>query len=226
MVLCEEGLSIVDKAFRRATLSGEKKERYMRTGTPGKLIGIFGTNNLGKTTQAQMLVKRMNAEHRVAIYRKYGLYGLEPSGPVLDGYLRRGNPHNLSPREFQLVHILNRTQADNELRDLLRQGVNVVVEDYCETGIAWGTGAGVDKEFLERMNSHLARVDFGILFDGERFLESKEHGHRHEEDEALMKKVRDVHRVLARERGWAKVNPNRCREDVHADLWHLLSEFL
>ena len=117
-----------------------------------------------------------------AEYKKYGIYDLEPSGPELDDYLRLGNHDNLSPREFQLVHIINRTQFEPKLKSKLNEGTWIIAEDYVGTGTAWGVGAGVDQAFLERMNSHLLKEDLAFLFDGERFSSGIEKVHKHEQD--------------------------------------------
>jgi thymidylate kinase len=139
---------------------------------------------------------------------KYGVYRIEPSGPELDAYLKKGNPEALTPREFQLMHVLNRTQHEFWIKSMLLSGVHVVVEDYVGTGIAWGICTGVNKDFLIRMNSHLHKESLAILLDGERFHESIESGYKHEGNGELMKKVRQVHLELAQEFGWHVVNAN------------------
>ncbi len=185
----------------------------------GKLIALYGINNLGKSTQAKRLVERLIKEGKEAYYLKYPLYNLAPSGQMINGYLRNGNPHGLSPREYQIVHVVNRTQYDAALRARLMSGEWIVVEDYVGTGMAWGVGAGVDEAFLQELNSHLLREDLPIFMDGERFLEAKEEGHKHETDDDLMAKVKEMHHTLAKKNGWFMVNANQTRDEVHEDIW-------
>ena len=109
---------------------------------PGKLIVLYGINNLGKSTQAKKLVERMNAEGYRAQYLKYPIYDLTPSGTMLNAYLREGNPHQLSPREAQLIYVLNRTQTEPVIKKKLKEGIHIVAEDYIGTGLAWGIGGG------------------------------------------------------------------------------------
>lgn len=189
----------------------------------GKLIALYGINNLGKSTQAKRLVARLGSEGLPADYLKYPLYDLAPSGPMLNEYLRGGNPHNLSPREFQLLQILNRTQYDRELRSRLEGGEWVVAEDYIGTGIAWGVGAGIDKRLLIDLNSQLVPVDLALLFTGERFMTGKEIGHRHEEDNTLTRLVAKVHDLLGREQGWIRIDANRSEDEVAQTIWDLVS---
>jgi len=67
------------------------------------------------------LIDRLKSLGLQAEYLKYAIYDLSPSGPLLNEYLRKGNPHDLSPREFQLLQVLNRTQYQPLLQEKLEQ---------------------------------------------------------------------------------------------------------
>jgi dTMP kinase len=192
----------------------------------GKLITIYGINNLGKTTQARLLVDRLTQEGKQVHYLKYPLYTFSPSGPAINAYLRNGNPHALSAREAQLIYILNRTQYDTALRARIDSGEWIVAEDYVGTGIAWGIGAGVDASFLHELNSHLLTEDLALFMDGKRFLDGKEEGHKHESDDALMEKVATIHHTLAQKLGWFMVNANESREEVADAVWKHVKRLL
>jgi len=192
----------------------------------GKLIVIYGINNLGKTTQAKILVERLKKEGYKAEYLKYPIYDLEPTGPMINDYLRRDNPYNLTPREVQILYTLNRYQFEPRLREKLEQGINIVAEDYIGTGLAWGIGTGVDESFLKKINSSLLKEDLAILLYGERFKIAVENGHRHEENEKLTLKVRDAHENLAFKLGWTKINANQTIEQVANDIWQEVKRLL
>lgn len=174
----------------------------------GKFIVFYGTNNLGKTSQAKILLKKLNELGIKAEYLKYPLYQLEPSGSMIDSYLRKNNPFNLSAREAQLLYLINRAHYQETLKNKLKNGIYIIAEDYIGTGIAWGLGAGVDLEFLEKINSFLIKEDLAILFDGERFEEAIEKNHKHETNNELMKKVRQIHLDLGEKYNWKKINAN------------------
>ena len=194
-------------------------------------VVIYGINNLGKTTQAERLVERLKNESGDTRYLKYPLYKLEPSGPIIDNYLRpdeegRKNPFRLSPREFQIVNIQNRTQFQPTLQHLLVKGIHIIAEDYTGTGLAWGIGAGVDKDFLIRLNSHLIREDIAFLFDGKRFDDGKEANHTHETDDNFTECARLAHLDLAKEFGWYVIGANRSREVIHEEIWAMVEPLL
>lgn len=166
-----------------------------------------------------MLVERLQEEGHAAEYLKYPVYDLEPSGTLINEYLREGNPHHLSAREIQLMYVWNREQYEPTLLKKLESGIHVVAEDYVGTGLAWGIGTGVDEQFMKYINAHLHKEDIAFLFDGARFTEATEGTHKHETNDELMEKVREIHARLGEEFGWNKINANETKEQIHEKIW-------
>ncbi|OGE79287.1 MAG: hypothetical protein A2751_04830 [Candidatus Doudnabacteria bacterium RIFCSPHIGHO2_01_FULL_46_14] len=185
----------------------------------GKLIVLYGVNNLGKTTQARLLVEKLNLIGRKAKYLKYPVYDLGHSGKRLNAYLRHGNPEKLSAEDAQKIYAENRAQYETTLKADLESGIDIVAEDYWGTGVAWGMGAGVDKDFLLVLNKQFMFEDLAILLVGERFRSATEKNHLHETDEEFMHKVDATHRTLAKQFGWETVNANQDKEKVAEDIW-------
>ena len=195
----------------------------MRKGT---FIVLYGVNSTGKSTQKNLLTKRLQNSGHAVTSLKYPLYDIEPSGPMINEYLRRDNPLKLTPREFQIIQVVNRTQYDNELRRLLAEGTHIVAEDYTGTGIAWGMAAGIDKRFLVRLNTHLLREDIGILFNGKQFIDGKEDEHTHEEDDDLIVRSYSAHRELASDSDWYIIASDKAPNVVHAEVWRIVESKL
>jgi len=192
----------------------------------GKFIVLYGTNNLGKTTQAKLLVETLKKNGRKAEYLKYPVYDLEPAGKLINDYLRKGNPYNFSPRELQLLHFIDRIKFETKLKEKLAKGIDVVAEDYFGTGMAWGIGGGVEPKLLKYLYKFIYREDIMILFDGKRFLESVEKNHRHENNSELMDRVRQAHLALGREYGWQKVSANLPIDKLHGIIWDKVKRIL
>lgn len=192
----------------------------------GKLIVFYGTNNLGKSTQAKILIEKLKEKNIEAEYLKYPIYDLEPSGPILNNYLRNGNPYNLGAREAQIIYCLNRTQYQKALEEKLNSGINIIAEDYTGTGIAWGMGAGVEQEFLENINSHLLKEDIALLFDGERFKEAVEKNHKHEQNDEFSQKVRQIHLDLGKKYSWEMIDANLTIEEISHIIFEKIIESL
>jgi thymidylate kinase len=194
--------------------------------TEGKFIVLHGTNNLGKTTQAKLLVKRLNESGHQAEYTKYAHYDLEPSGKLINDYLRNGNPNKFTPREFQLLHFAERLQYEQTLKEKLEKGIYIIAEDYFPTAIAWGTAAGVDQNLLEYLYKGLRHENLAFLFDGNRFMDSIEQGHKHETDHELTNKVRLVYQDLGKKYGWIDINANDTIESIHKVIWETVQKVL
>ena len=190
----------------------------------GKLIVLYGINNLWKTTQAHLLINRLREKGLQAEYLKYPIYDLAPSWLLLNAYLREGNPNHLSSSEFQLLQVINRTQYDSTLKNKLENWIWIIAEDYTGTGIARGTGAWWDQAFLEKINSHLHKEDLAFFFDGERFSSGIEKVHQHEQNNELMNKVRLVHQDLAQKLSREPINANLSIEEIQSQLQKIISE--
>ena len=192
----------------------------------GLFIVLYGVNNLGKSTQAKLLVDELNANGHKAEYIKYAIYNLAPSGPLINNYLRGGNTYNLSAREVQLLHALNRTQYEPILEQKLASGITIVAEDYIGTSIAWGVASGVDEAFLCDINSHLRQEDFAFLLTGKRFTIAMEHGHPNETNEAWMVQAVNLHKRLGEKHQWKKIDANRAIETVHDEIWQAVKNLV
>ena len=193
----------------------------------GNLIVIYGANNLGKTTQAKMLVESLIIKLGVnAEYLKYAVYNLEPSGPLINNYLKEGNKYDLSAREFQMLQVLNRTQYEPTLKEKIAKGTWVVAEDYVGTGIAWGMTSGIDKDLLFKLNNHLLKEDLGILFEGEPFPEDIDKSNVHESDPKVIEQVNTAFKEISKNFGWHSVNANQAQADVQNDILTIIKSKL
>ena len=59
----------------------------------GAFIAVYGINNIGKSTQTNLLVQRLLTERVRVEYRKYPLYDLNPTGTTLNEILRGKKQH-------------------------------------------------------------------------------------------------------------------------------------
>jgi len=185
----------------------------------GRLIVIYGSNNLGKTTQAKLLVEKLNREGFKTEYLKYPIYNCQPTGPQINQILRSGKSQEITELELQELYAQNRRDFQPQLEAKLSQGTNVVAEDYIGTGLAWGVTKGAPLIELEKQNQDLLKEDMIILLDGQRFLDGKEANHLHEQNDEWMAKNRQVHLDLAKKYGWQTVDANQAAEKVAADVW-------
>lgn len=184
----------------------------------GLLVAIYGINNIGKTTQVKLLKEEFENQAKRAIIIKYPVYDLIPTGPRINAYLRQGNPEKLSPKEIQFLFAQNRKDYEETLKNLIIENDIVILEDYTGTGISWGIGAGVEKDYLIEINKDLINPDISILMDGKRFLQGEESHHLHENNYELIDRVREALLELSKQFNWKIVNANQSIELVKKDI--------
>lgn len=192
----------------------------------GKLITIYGINNVGKSTQAKLLVDKLEKSGQKVKFLKYPIYDLPPTGPFLNSVLRSEGGQKISEDELQLWFILNRYQFEPELKKFLEDGYVVVAEDYVGTGIAWGTTKGLDQEWLEEANKFLLKEDLAIMIDGERDPRVIEKIHLHEQNPELMIKCAGVLKGMAEKFGWSVVERKSTIEETAGKIWEVVEGFL
>lgn len=201
-------------------------EKEQEKSSKGKFIVFYGPNNCGKSSQAKLLVENLELNGYKAKHIKYPVYDLKPSGHIINDYLRKNNPYNLSPREAQIVYALNRQHFEPELRRLLEKGVHVVAECYIGTGLAWGEASGVDPLFLRHINSHLLPEDLAFSFEGEQFAKAIEKNHRHETNLDLMHEVRGIFSRLSDDLSWIKIDSSRSVQEIEKQIFEYVIEYI
>ena len=181
-------------------------------------ITVYGVNNIGKSTQVKMLVENLKKSGQKVAFLKYPVYDAEPTGPMIDYYLRDPQAPQISAEELQMWYALNRFQMQTKLKKKLDSGMTVIAEDYTGTGIAWGITHGADKDWLEQVNKHLIKEDLAILLDGEQFQTEREDQHINEANDERIAKCRQIHLDLAAEYEWKIVKANGERESIAKEI--------
>ena len=192
----------------------------------GLFITIYGINNIGKSTHAKLLLQHLKTEGYDAVYLKYPIYNLEPTGPQLDKIIRSESAQAIGEAELQTIFMQNRKDFEPELRRMLDEGKIVVAEDYTGTGIAWGMAKGKSQTWMEDLNLELLKEDFTILMVGNRVKNAREAVHIHESDDNLLDKVEETLRKLGKEYGWHEVEQQQQKDDTAALIWREVEEFL
>ncbi len=103
----------------------------------GKLIVIDGIDGAGKTTQAQMLVTRLNESGAKSVYIHFPCYDTFFGGLVrrfLDGEF--GTVDAVSPYLASVLYALDRWDMMDELREHLCAGTHVVLDRYISSNLA------------------------------------------------------------------------------------------
>ena len=110
----------------------------------GKLIVIEGTNASGKQTAANYVTSKLSSEGIQAIKRSFPNYD-SPTGKIIDNCLLGRNSKsyfkegfsNIPPKVAALYYAADRTYNIDEINKLLDDGVNVILDRYVESNMAY-----------------------------------------------------------------------------------------
>jgi thymidylate kinase len=193
----------------------------------GIFLTLYGINNIGKSTQAKLLVDNLRKNGYDAVAVKYPVYDIAPTGPFLNHILRSSNHEQKIPEEeLQMWFTLNRFQFQEQLKEWLAEGQVVVAEDYTGTGLAWGSAKGANLDWLISLNKPLLQEDFSLFLKGKRNLSAKENVHLHENNDDVIEACQFILENLAKKYNWKTVSVKPSINDTAKEIWDTVEEFL
>ena len=219
----------------------------------GKLIVFEGTDGSGKSTQFELLAKRLEAEQIGFQRLRFPQYE-EPSSALIRMYLGGAfgdDPEAVNAYAASTFYAVDRYASYQRVWKDYYQGGGLVVSDRYTTSNAVHQGSKVPEaeraEFfrwlydLEYDRMDLPRPDLVVLLDmpvelSEQLMRKREqstgtHADIHERDEDYLKKCRDVALHAAKYYGWrtvtcAKDGAIRGVEDIHEEVYAIVKSWL
>lgn len=219
----------------------------------GKLIVFEGTDGSGKSTQFELLAKRLEAEQIGFQRLRFPQYE-EPSSALIRMYLGGAfgdDPEAVNAYAASTFYAVDRYASYQCVWKDYYQGGGLVVSDRYTTSNAVHQGSKVPEgeraEFfhwlydLEYDRMGLPRPDLVVLLDmpvelSEQLMRKREqstgtHADIHERDEDYLKKCRDVALHAAKYYGWrtvscAKNGAIRGVEDIHEEVYAIVKSCL
>ena len=219
----------------------------------GKLIVFEGTDGSGKSTQFELLAKRLEAEQIGFQRLRFPQYE-EPSSALIRMYLGGAfgdDPEAVNAYAASTFYAVDRYASYQRVWKDYYQGGGLVVSDRYTTSNAVHQGSKVPEgeraEFfrwlydLEYDRMGLPRPDLVVLLDmpvelSEQLMRKREqstgtHADIHERDEDYLKMCRDVALHAAKYYGWrtvscAKNGAIRGVEDIHEEVYAIVKSCL
>ena len=183
----------------------------------GKLIAIYGINNIGKTAQTLFLRDYLISKGHNVKTMTFPNYKLEPTGPKLYSLIK-SKKQNLTEDLMQTIFSKNLKDMQPILQEYLDKGYIVIFDGYRLTSLVWGSSKGLPLNWMKEKVSFAIKEDLAILLDGSRFKHGIEKNHIHEHDDKLQNKVRQKHLDLADEYNCVIINANQPKEQVHEQI--------
>jgi dTMP kinase len=185
----------------------------------GLLVAFEGLDQSGKQTQAEAL-----REHLSSLGRECRLLSFPDYTTAIGGEINRGlhGERDYGADVMQLLYVANRHERKADIERALDSGVTIVCDRYVASSVAYGEAQGLDPSWLETIQRFLPTPDLCILLDiaPETASRRKAAGRDiYERDLALLARVRDsYHRQAAGSRVWVRLDGERPRDAVHADV--------
>ena len=192
----------------------------------GYLIVFEGLDQSGKQTQAELLRDRLKDDGRKARLVSFPDYGTtigEEIARALQGEREYG------PDVMQLLYIANRYERKPDLQRWLDGGLVLVCDRYVASSIAYGEAQGLDPLWLMDAQKFLPAPSLTITLDiaPETAVQRKAVDRdRYERDLAMQARVRDSYRRQAAEQQWVRLDGERPKDAVAADVFNAVASRL
>jgi dTMP kinase len=192
----------------------------------GYLIVFEGLDQSGKQTQAELLRDRLKDDGRKARLVSFPDYGTtigEEIARALQGEREYGAD------VMQLLYIANRYERKPDLQRWLDGGLVLVCDRYVASSIAYGEAQGLDPLWLMEVQKFLPTPSLTIMLDiaPETAVQRKAVDRdRYERDLAMQARVRDSYRRQAAEEKWVRLDGERPKDIIAADVFNAVASRL
>jgi dTMP kinase len=185
----------------------------------GLLIAFEGLDQSGKQTQAERLRDRLVEAGRLVRLLSFPAYETH-IGTDIERALRGERDYH--PDVMQLLYVANRYELKPLIERERDRGTILICDRYLASSIAYGESQGLDGGWLRDIQRYLPQPDVTILLDiapdvsARRKIADRD---KYERDLSLLARVRDSYIRQAAAPGWVRLDADRDRGDVAADVY-------
>jgi dTMP kinase len=193
---------------------------------PGFLIAFEGLDQSGKQTQAEAVRDYVVADGRPCELLSFPDYET-PVGREIFHALH--GEREYAADVMQLLYITNRYEKRAQLEGWLSAGTVILCDRYLASSIAYGEAQGLDPVWLAEVQRFLPAPSLTILLDidPETAVQRKASNRdRYERDTDLLSRVRSSYRRQAEQSGWVRVDGQRSKDEVGADVIRVVAKRL
>ena len=192
----------------------------------GLLIVFEGLDQSGKQTQAERLKGEVERRGRASVLLDFPSYDTHIGGEI--GAALQG-ARDYGPDVMQLLYVANRFEKKPQIDGLLAAGAVVICDRYLASSIAYGEAHGLDVAWLHDIQRHLPPPDLTILLDiapetaAGRKTSNRD---RFERDLEMLSRVRESYRAQAKAPRWLRLDGERPKDAVAADVLSAVGRLL
>ncbi len=209
----------------------------------GKLIVIEGTNASGKQTQTSLLVDRLNKNGIYSERKSFPDYN-SPTGKIIGNCLLGKNSpsyfkesfNELPPKVSALYYAADRAYNIDKINNLLDNGINVILDRYVESNMAYQSAKFETTEGKINMLLWMEQLEFNLLDlprpDKVIFLYLPyEYREDKTGDNIHLKDTETVYSLMAERYGFEIINcikedKIRSIEDINEEIYQVVKNFI
>ncbi len=191
----------------------------------GAFICIEGLDGCGKTTQAQLLAKKLRKGYNA-------VYTAEPSCGKIGTFIRKSylyGEKRLSSVAEALLFAADRLEhVETEVLPALQQGRLVISDRYVYSSLAYQGAAGLSLDWIEKINKHALHVDFAVFIDvdPQTVMQRLKPTRSVMENLETQQKVREIYLKFVERGDLVRIDGNKVQSEVAARLFAVVLEFL
>ncbi len=191
----------------------------------GAFVVIEGLDGSGKSTQAKLLAANLRKNQNV-------LCTAEPSTGKIGSFIRTRylfEKMRTSTAVEALLFAADRVDhVENEIVPALKEGWLVASDRYLFSSLAYQGAAGLDLNWIMKINERAIRPDFAVFVDVDPtvVIDRLKRKKSVMEDLATQRKVREIYQKYVDDGSLFRIDGNRSRKVVAKDLLTAVLRFL
>jgi dTMP kinase len=194
----------------------------------GVLIVFEGIDGSGKSTQAEILMNRLQKEDIDVVYFR------EPSKGKWGRKIKKKalHPDSITPEEELGLFLKDRREnVEKNLKPALKKKKVAILDRYYYSTIAYQGAKGIDEKLITRMNEEfVVQPDLVFIFDidpqkGLERIESRKKKDRLFEREDYLVKVREIFRSFKGEK-FVHIDALKSKEEISKEIEKIVLQFI
>ncbi len=190
----------------------------------GILIVFEGIDGSGKSTQAEILLERLQEEDFDVVYFR------EPSKGKWGRKIKKKalHPDSLTPEEELDLFLKDRREnVEKNLKPALKKKRVVILDRYYYSTIAYQGAKGIDEKLIRRMNEEfIVEPDLVFIFDidpqkGLERIENRKKKDRLFEREDYLVKVREIFRSFKGDK-FVHIDALKSKEEISKEIQEIV----
>jgi dTMP kinase len=167
----------------------------------GKIIVIEGIDKAGKTTQANLLLKKLKGKKYVKFdFPDYST----PVGIEIKQFL--DGKRNYSDEVKMMLLSANRWEKKSEIESIIGKGTTIIMNRYYQSNLVYGISKGLKLKWLLALDEGLPKADLVVVIDIKTNTLVKRSRNditdTFEQDLDLIRNVRRNYKMLANKFNW------------------------